>query len=263
LARPQSMRRVSGPLDDDVARERLEARSVFLADGDREVPGLAQVEVLNHPRFACVGSTSDRAPVAVAHLRRWITLAHRSASLGQTCFQPGAIVTNVCDGPKREMGDGIAASPHCAERRICRYSLAGSAEASPPLRSWLTSSGVASGRGSVRRQILDVSRPFLDRPSFRAFRSLAGLAAATERSTLPAPLAGWSNAFSIRLHPEGFQPLVRAPSPAGGDRIFGPWSPSVRLPFPPVARGRCPDHHLNMRLPTSRSKRNLWASPCG
>ena len=39
---------------------------------------------------------------------------------------------------------------------------------SPVPRSWLTSSGVASSHGSVRRQILDLSRPFLDRPSFRA-----------------------------------------------------------------------------------------------
>jgi hypothetical protein len=40
---------------------------------------------------------------------------------------------------------------------------------SPVLRSWLTSSGVASSHDSVRRQKLDLSRPFLDRPSFRAF----------------------------------------------------------------------------------------------
>ena len=45
------------------------------------------------------------------------------------------------------MGAGIAASPHCAERRICRYSLALVSPRegfNPASRSWLTSSGVAS-----------------------------------------------------------------------------------------------------------------------
>ncbi len=107
------------------------------------------------------------------------------------------------------MGAGIAASPHCAERRICRCSLACSACASLPFRSWLTSSGVASGHGSVRRQILDFSRPFLDRSSFRAFRLPKELAAATERSALPAPLASWSGELPHCLHPEGFQRRFR------------------------------------------------------
>jgi len=56
------------------------------------------------------------------------------------------------------MGAGIAASPHCAERRICRCSLALAPlpkEFGPTSRSWLTSSGVAShptipSRGGAR-----------------------------------------------------------------------------------------------------------------
>jgi hypothetical protein len=48
------------------------------------------------------------------------------------------------------MGAGIAASPHCAERRICRYSWAWSTSAFRPSltrsRSWLTSSGDAFHR---------------------------------------------------------------------------------------------------------------------
>ena len=80
---------------------------------------------------------------------------------------------------------------------------------SPVLRSWLTSSGVASDHGCIRRHILDLPRPFLDRSSFRAFRSPGCLAAAAERSKLPAPLASWSSERPICLHPEGFQRLVR------------------------------------------------------
>ena len=47
------------------------------------------------------------------------------------------------------MGAGIAASPHCAERRIYRCSMALvplPKEFDPATRSWLTSSGVASHR---------------------------------------------------------------------------------------------------------------------
>ena len=59
--------------------------------------------------------------------------------------------TRYCGNSERqtEMGAGIAASPHCAERRICRYSQPGliKAFALPTRsRSWLTSSGVASHR---------------------------------------------------------------------------------------------------------------------
>ena len=35
--------------------------------------------------------------------------------------------------------------------------------------------------------------------------------------------------------PRDFSISFASPSPAGGDRAFGPWSPLVRLPFPPVA----------------------------
>ena len=54
-----------------------------------------------------------------------------------------------------EMGAGIAASPHCAERRICRCSLALvplPKEYDPASRSWLTSSGVASDRTALSEE---------------------------------------------------------------------------------------------------------------
>jgi len=80
----------------------------------------------------------------------------------------------------KEMGAGIAASPHCAERRICRCSWAWSIEPGglpTRSRSWLTSSGVASHptAPSVRRSQINL----LD----CAARRFAG------RSTVPARLS--------------------------------------------------------------------------
>src|SRR5689334_1270279 len=53
-----------------------------------------------------------------------------------------------CLAAPNEMGAGIAASPQCAERRICRCSVyldpAPVKVCDPASRSWLTSSGVAS-----------------------------------------------------------------------------------------------------------------------
>ena len=62
--------------------------------------------------------------------------------------------------PKQKWGPALLPAPTCTELRICRCSLAW--WLSPPaLRSWLTSSGVASNRGPARRQVLDLPRPFL------------------------------------------------------------------------------------------------------
>lgn len=136
---------------------------------------------------------------------------------------------------------------------------------SPVVRSWLT---------QLRRRFQmmirirrRVQRPFTALlgsilfPRFPSPREVQ--AAATERSTLPAPLADWSDELSICLHPEGFQRLSSAPSPAGGDRTLGPWSSLVRLPFPPMARNRRPDHPPVMGRAPSRSKRNLCHQACG
>jgi hypothetical protein len=135
---------------------------------------------------------------------------------------------------------------------------------SPVLRSWLTSSGVASNHDPNPRTGSGSSAALLGPILFSRFPSPREVqAAATERPTLPAPLASGSDELPYCLRPEGFQRRFRTPSPAGGDRSSSPWSSSVRLPFPPMARGRCPDHHCNMRLATSRAKRNLCGLACG
>jgi len=61
--------------------------------------------------------------------------------------------------PQIEMGAGIAASPHCAERRICRCSHLILKPESPKIRSrsWLTSSGVASHLTALSCEKLDRS----------------------------------------------------------------------------------------------------------
>ena len=51
--------------------------------------------------------------------------------------------------------------------------------------------------------------------------------------------------------PKDFSVSSASPSPAGGDRCFGSWSLRCRS-----GHGRCPDHHVNMTLIASRSKRN-------
>ena len=65
--------------------------------------------------------------------------------MGRGAVRPGK------SRPQKEMGAGIAASPHCAERRICRCSIdlgsrSGKPVCDPASRSWLTSSGVAFHR---------------------------------------------------------------------------------------------------------------------
>jgi hypothetical protein len=123
---------------------------------------------------------------------------------------PGAFEKRGAEAPRtaqtpctKEMGAGIAASPHCAERRICRCSIylgsrPGKPVCDPASRSWLTSSGVASyratpsceepvaystappegslvvrpfrpgfwNRGPSKPKPLSLPRPFLGRPLF-------------------------------------------------------------------------------------------------
>ena len=118
------------------------------------------------------------------------------------------------------MGAGIAASPHCAERRICRCSQLWPApvkvETRP--RSWLTSSGVASLRHHQSPGALHPA--MLGGPSWdnhfcvplRPIRSEKrfGPRRAKGRSSLPAPLPASPD------RTRRFFPL-----PAGGDRFLG------------------------------------------
>ena len=114
------------------------------------------------------------------------------------------------------MGAGIAASPHCAERRICRCSQPWSED--HVSRSWLTSSGVASHR---LHQSPGARHPaMLGGPSWddrfcvplRQSRSEKRLwpRRAKGRSSLPAPLPASPD------RTRKFSPL-----PAGGDRFSG------------------------------------------
>ena len=132
-------------------------------------------------------------------------------------------------------------------------------------RSWLTSSGVASDHGSQSEDgFLDLPRPFLDQPSFRTFHPPERFRQLRQKDRLFRRLlpAGPMNVQSAYV-PRGFNFSFAAPSPAGGDRIFGPWSSSVRFPFPPMARNRRPDHPPVMSRAPSRSKRNLCHQACG
>ena len=87
-------------------------------------------------------------------------------------------------GAQSEMGAGIAASPHCAERRICRCSVylgsrSGKPVSDPASRSWLTSSGVAFHRTAPSCEEPDRSTR-LRGPKVRWSFDLSGLASQTE-----------------------------------------------------------------------------------
>jgi hypothetical protein len=97
------------------------------------------------------------------------------------------------------MGAGIAASPHCAERRICRCSLAVVSPREgfdPASRSWLTSSGVA----------FHPAAPSCEEPG--------------PSTRLRRPKARWS-----------FDLPGLAPEPRSEDRKSGPKPPDVPRPF--------------------------------
>ena len=87
-------------------------------------------------------------------------------------------------GAPIEMGAGIAASPHCAERRICRCSIylgsrSGKPVCDPASRSWLTSSGVAFHRTAPSCEEPDRSTR-LRGPKVRWSFDLSGPASGTE-----------------------------------------------------------------------------------
>jgi 4-oxalocrotonate tautomerase len=86
-------------------------------------------------------------------------------------------------------GPALLPAPICAERRIRRCSSALATRRSPAPRSWLTSSGVASARGSQSEDgFLLLLRPFLDQFSFASPASRRKPRVALEELALPAPL---------------------------------------------------------------------------
>ena len=145
--------------------------------------------------------------------------------------------------PQIEMGAGIAASPHCAERRICWSHQSGS-QGTHSSKSKLTSSGVASHlttpseeetdrpidcatrrlacllnyRCLAEPKPSDVPRPFLGRsllrPALLFHPKTSEPRRARGRSTLPAPLPDWPRATPKSLS-----------LPVGGDRSFRPLLP--------------------------------------
>ena len=62
---------------------------------------------------------------------------------------------------QREMGAGIAASPHLRRDMDLPVFASLTTRGSSALRSWLTRSGVASDDGPARRQVRHLLRPFL------------------------------------------------------------------------------------------------------
>ena len=136
-------------------------------------------------------------------------------------------------------GPALLPAPICAERRIRRCSSAFETRRFPALRSWLTSSGVASGRRSQSEDGFHfLPRPFLDQSPFASPASRGTPRFAQERLALPAPLPTGpirSRSFSS--------------SPAGGDRTFRPF---LILPVVADAPGRL---GLSSRSPISYEPR--------
>jgi hypothetical protein len=179
------------------------------------------------------------------------------------------------------MGAGIAASPHCAERRICRTSDSGPRgtqsrtpahqlrrrfPSATPSREELdrpTEVRHPKARISFKRSCLtrkskptDVPRPFLgSSPTASRFAPLdpktVGSRVALERSSLPAPRPGWP-----RKAPK--EPSIAC----RGDRTFGHLPhPSCRCRLPGEAWDRRPDHAQTLtRFSESRQAKNMGAS---
>ena len=157
------------------------------------------------------------------------------------------------------MGAGIAASPHCAERRICRCSqpLTRQAEASCVLSSILAHQLRRRFRKSIpiRRRVRLLQRPFLDQPPFAPLaRSPRGLNRVRARKT-------GSSGASDRL--------VRIVAPFGPESL--PFASHHRLPAEigasiPSSRGTLglpsrspiPYERRSESLKAEKSSRGLW-----
>ena len=150
----------------------------------------------------------------------------------------------------KEMGAGIAASPHCAERRICRCSIylgsrSGKPVCDPASRSWLTSSGVASHRTAPSCEEPDRSTR-LRGPKVRWSFDLSGPASGTEvpRSQNRPMFCGpsWGNRSCVPLRSPWFR-RTREPRRTRGNSLFrrlfpaGPVGTRRLFPFLPAEIG--------------------------
>ena len=182
------------------------------------------------------------------------------------------------------MGAGIAASPHCAERRICRCSQPGypRKHQSCP-RSWLTSSGVASHLTTPSEEETDrlpdcATRGFACLPTIGAWQSQShpmfrgpswvnhssvSLCPSTRR--LPNRVALEEDQLFRRLFPTDPEKLRRA-----SHCLSAEIGPSVTLRFPSC---RCrpsggggdfrPDHLLTMHPASESGKQIIRSQACG
>ena len=183
------------------------------------------------------------------------------------------------------MGAGIAASPHCAERRICRCSLALvplPKEYDPASRSWLTSSGVASDRtalseekpdfywtalpegslvfrcpASSKTEVFAQNRPIFRGPSWvDPSRVPLRSPSSEEPGSRVALEKEDSSGASSRLAPDRTRKFF--PLPAGGDRFFCPFlTPSGRCRLSERDWDVRPDHLKTMHLPSESRKQNF------
>ena len=157
--------------------------------------------------------------------------------------------------PKQKWGPALLPAPTCTELRICRCSLAWWL-APPALRSWLTSSGVASDGGRTRRCV----QPFST--------ALLGLASFASPARRPKTL---NRVRDGKTHSSGASDrLVRSFAPFLSEDI--PFASLHRLPaeigasVPSLPRKGWdfrPDHLMTMRRKPSRAKRILHPLPCG
>ena len=152
--------------------------------------------------------------------------------------------------PKQKWGPALLPAPTCTELRICRCSLAW--WLSPPaLRSWLTSSGVASDGGPARRLVQSSSAALLGLVPFAS----------------PAPRGN----RELRLEDQLFRRLFRwsdlGRSPPHRHPVeIGP-SVTCRffLPLPALRRGGDfrPDHPCNLTHFAESGKRKKRVFACG
>ena len=150
-------------------------------------------------------------------------------------------------------GPALLPAPICAERRIRRCSSAFETRRFPAPRSWLTSSGVASGRRSQSEDgFYFLLRPFLDQSPF---------ASPVSRGTPRSRKKDWLFRRLFRL--------VQFEAEASPHRLpveIGPSVPSSSFLSLPTIRGGWdfrPDHPFLMNLPPSRSKGILHLQACG
>ena len=127
--------------------------------------------------------------------------------------------------PNEKMGPACCQPPSAPSEGSAGVRQLDRPEGRSALRSWLTSSGVASGRGSQSEDgFRFLRRPFLDQSAFASPASRGTPRFAQDRVALPAPLPAGpirSRSFSS--------------SPAGGDRTFRPF---LALPVVADAPGR-------------------------